>query len=115
MIGQRILAATLKRFLGLRPATQVLTLTPPPATQMISDVANYAKERGRITAQRNLARCGVGCIAVEFGRGGSGDGAIGDASPLLGGKGGRGNISKEGRARGRKGDRAVTLSLGRLH
>ena len=41
--------------------------------------------------------------------------AIGDASPLLGGKGGRGNISKEGRARGRKGDRAVTLSLGRLH
>ena len=98
-----------------RPATQVLTLTPPPATQMISDVANYAKERGRITAQRNLARCGVGCIAVEFGRGGSGDGAIGDASPLLGGKGGRGNISKEGRARGRKGDRAVTLSLGRLH
>ena len=58
---------------------------------------------------------GVHRIAVEFGRGGSGDGAIGDASPLLGGKGGRGNISKEGRARGRKGDRAVTLSLGRLH
>ena len=66
MIGQRILAATLKRFLGLRPATQVLTLTPPLATQMISDVANYAKERGRITAQRNLARCKVECIASQL-------------------------------------------------
>ena len=39
--------------------------------------------------------------------------AIGDASPLLGGKrGGRGNISKEGRGGGRKRDSAVTLSLG---
>lgn len=43
--------------------------------------------------------------------------AIGDASPLLGGKGGRGNISKEGRGGGRKRDSAVkelTLSLGGL-
>ena len=38
--------------------------------------------------------------------------AIGDASPLLGGKGGLGDISKEGRGGGRKRDSAVTLSLG---
>ena len=56
--------------------------------------------------------------------------AIGDASPLLGGKwgggdiskeggggakGGRRNISKEGRGGGRKRDSAVALSLGRRH